>query len=67
MAAGPPAFGGRPWPYLVVALVIVFIACFIIPGLIESMGVLAQTAQANVPVYYSNIMAWLTRFAEETT
>ena len=51
--------------YLVVALVIVFIACFIIPGLIESMGVLAQTAQANVPVYYSNIMAWLTRFAEE--
>ena len=36
--------------YLVVVLVIVFIACFIIPGLIESMGVLAQTAQANVPV-----------------
>ena len=51
--------------YLVVVLVIVFIACFIIPGLIESMGVLAQTAQENVPVYYSNIMAWLNRFAEE--
>ncbi len=51
--------------YLVVALVVVFIAAFIIPGLIESMSVLAQTAQETVPVYYSNAMNWLNRFARE--
>ena len=51
--------------YLVVALVVVFIAAFIIPGLIESMSVLAQTAQETVPVYYSNAMNWLNRFATE--
>ena len=51
--------------YVVVALVIAFIVAFIIPGLIESMGVLAETAQANVPVYYNNTVAWLTRFAAE--
>ena len=37
--------------YLVVALVVVFIAAFIIPGLIESMSVLAQPAQETVPVH----------------
>lgn len=51
--------------YLVVVLVIVLIVAFIIPGLIESMGVLAQTAQDNVPVYFNNAMIWLNRFAAE--
>ena len=46
--------------YLLVALVIVFIAAFIIPGLIESMGVLADTVQQTAPVYYSNTVSWLT-------
>ena len=31
--------------YVVVALVVVFITCFIIPGLIESMSLLADTVQ----------------------
>lgn len=51
--------------YLVVALVILLIVAFIIPGLIESMGVLAETAQDNVPVYYNNAMNWLNQFAAE--
>ena len=51
--------------YLVVVLVIVLIVAFIIPGLIESMGVLAQTAQDNVPVYFNNAMIWLNQFAAE--
>ena len=51
--------------YLVVALVIVFIATFIIPGLIESMSVLAETAQTTVPAYYNNAMVWLNQFAAE--
>ncbi len=51
--------------YVVVALVIVFIACFIIPGLIESMGVLADTVQRTVPTYANNAIAWLNRFAME--
>lgn len=51
--------------YVVVALVIVFIACFIIPGLIESMGVLADTVQQTVPTYANNAIAWLNRFAME--
>jgi predicted PurR-regulated permease PerM len=51
--------------YLVVALVIVFIVTFIIPGLIESMSVLAETAQTTVPAYYNNAMVWLNQFAAE--
>ena len=51
--------------YLLVALVIVFIAAFIIPGLIQSMGVLADTVQQTAPVYYSNTVNWLTKIAKE--
>ncbi|MGI6254134.1 MAG: AI-2E family transporter [Acutalibacter sp.] len=51
--------------YLLVALVVVFIAAFIIPGLIQSMGVLADTVQQNAPVYYNNAISWLTKFAKE--
>lgn len=51
--------------YLVVALVIVFIAAFIIPGMVESLGVLADTVQQNAPVYFNNAMAWLNNFAQE--
>ena len=35
--------------YLLVALVLVSIIAFIIPGLIESMGILADTVQQTVP------------------
>ena len=51
--------------YLLVALVIVFIACFIIPGLLESMGVLADTIQQTLPVYANNAITWLNKFATE--
>ena len=51
--------------YVVVALVVVFITCFIIPGLIESMSLLADTVQQTAPVYYNNAMRWLTQFAAE--
>ena len=51
--------------YLVVALVVVFIAAFIIPGLIESMGVLADTVQQTVPGYVVAAMNWLNKFATE--
>ena len=51
--------------YVVVALVILLIVTFIIPGLIESMSVLAETAQSTVPVYFNNTMIWLNRFAAE--
>ncbi len=51
--------------YLLVALVILFIACFIIPGLIESMGILADTVQQTAPVYVNNALAWLNKFATE--
>lgn len=51
--------------YLVVALVIVFIATFIIPGMVESLSVLADTVQQNAPVYFNNAMAWLNNFAQE--
>lgn len=51
--------------YLVVALVIVFIAAFIIPGMVESLSVLADTVQENAPVYFNNAMAWLNNFAQE--
>ncbi len=51
--------------YVVVLLVMVFIACFIIPGLIESMGVLAETAQKTLPGYVNSGMQWVNRFAQE--
>ncbi len=51
--------------YLVVLLVILFIACFIIPGLIESLSVLAETAQKTVPVYTNEAVKWITDFAQK--
>lgn len=51
--------------YLLVALVLVSIIAFIIPGLIESMGILADTAQQTVPGYVTSAMNWLNEFAQE--
>lgn len=51
--------------YLLVALVLVSIIAFIIPGLIESMGVLADTVQQTVPGYVTSAMDWLNEFAQE--
>ena len=51
--------------YLVVALVLVAIIAFIIPGLIESMGILADTVQQTVPGYVTSAMNWLNEFAQE--
>ena len=51
--------------YLVVLLVILFIACFIIPGLIESLSVLAETAQKTVPAYTNEAVKWVTDFAQK--
>ena len=51
--------------YLVGTLVSVFIAAFIIPGMVESLSVLADTVQQNAPVYFNNAMAWLNNFAQE--
>lgn len=51
--------------YLLVALVLVSIIAFIIPGLIESMGVLADTVQQTVPGYVTSAMNWLNEFAQE--
>lgn len=51
--------------YLLVALVLVSIIAFIIPGLIESMGILADTVQQTVPGYVTGTMNWLNEFAQE--
>lgn len=51
--------------YLVVFLLVLFIACFIIPGLIESMSVLAETAQKTVPAYVDSAVKWVTDFAQK--
>lgn len=51
--------------YLLVALVLVSIIAFIIPGLIESMGILADTVQQAVPGYVTSAMDWLNEFAQE--
>ena len=51
--------------YLLVALVLVSINAFIIPGLIESMGILADTVQQTVPGYVTSAMDWLNEFAQE--
>lgn len=51
--------------YVVVLLVVVFIACFIVPGLIESMGVLADTAQKTLPATVNTCIIWVNQFAQE--
>ena len=51
--------------YLVVALVVVFICAFIVPGLIESVRLLADTVQQTAPVYFNSAVKWLTKFAAE--
>lgn len=51
--------------YLLVALVLVSIIAFIIPGLIESMGILADTVQQTVPGYVTSAMNWLNEFSQE--
>jgi len=51
--------------YVVVLLVILFIACFIVPGLIESMGVLAETAQRTLPGTVNRCIQWVSKFAQE--
>ncbi len=51
--------------YVVVLLVLVFMACFIVPGLIESMGVLAETAQKTLPGTINTCIQWVNRFAQE--
>lgn len=49
--------------YVAVLLVAVFLACFIVPGLIESMGVLADTAQSTLPELINNTLRWVNEFA----
>ena len=51
--------------YVVVLLVVLFITCFIIPGLIQSMGVLAETAQKTVPGYVNTAVKWINEFAQK--
>lgn len=51
--------------YVVVLLVVVFMACFIVPGLIESMGVLAETAQKTLPDTVNRCIQWANKFAQE--
>ena len=51
--------------YLVVVLVLLFISLFIIPGLIESMSTIAETAQKTVPGYVNSAVAWLNEFAQK--
>ena len=69
-------FSGRIWnklkrplaillAYLVVLAFILFVTCFIIPGLVESLQVLAVTAQETVPVYVNSVVRWVTDFAQK--
>ena len=51
--------------YMVVLAVVLFITCFIIPGLIQSMGVLAETAQKTVPGYVNTAVTWINEFAQK--
>ena len=51
--------------YLVVLAFILFVTCFIIPGLVESLQVLAVTAQETVPVYVNSAVRWVTDFAQK--
>ena len=51
--------------YLVVLAFILFVTCFIIPGLVESLQVLAVTAQETVPVYVNSLVRQVTEFAQK--
>ncbi len=51
--------------YLVVVLLALFICLFIIPGLVESMGILAVTLQQNLPVYINQFTSWANQLAQE--
>ncbi len=50
--------------YLVVILLVVFIVCFIIPRLVDSMSVLTVTIQRNLPIYANQAMAWANDIAQ---
>lgn len=49
--------------YLVVLLVLLFIACFVIPGLIESMSLLGETVQKTLPQTVNSAVKWVMDFA----
>lgn len=49
--------------YLVMLLVIVFVICFIIPSLADSMSVLTVTVQKNIPIYANKAMTWANEMA----
>ncbi len=49
--------------YMVVLGVVLFITCFIIPGLIQSMSTIAETARETVPVYANAAIKWINGFA----
>lgn len=51
--------------YVMLLLGVVFVACFIVPGLIESMGILAETAQKTLPTTINTCLRWLNQFAQE--
>ena len=51
--------------YLIVLLVIAFIAFFIIPGVVESMSVLGETLQKTLPETYQRVLTWVTDFAQK--
>lgn len=51
--------------YVVVALLIVCISCFIIPGLIQSLSTIAETASKVLPIYVNQFTAWLNDFAQK--
>lgn len=51
--------------YVVMLLVIVFVICFIIPSLADSMSVLTLTIQKNVPVYANKIMTLANEIAQK--
>lgn len=51
--------------YLVVLLVAAFIVLFIIPGVIQSMGVLGETLQQTVPGMIDKAVKWVTEFAQK--
>ena len=51
--------------YLIVLLVIAFIAFFIIPGVVESMSLLGETLQKTLPETYQRALTWVTDFAQK--
>lgn len=50
--------------YVMVSLLIVLIACFIVPGLLESMTTIADTARQVLPEYANSFVKWLNEFAQ---